>query len=214
MGVTAKQTLPTLEIPSSPWFNLRVLIDYSPTAALVPSAAKDGLGSFLGQYGIDLPPVRPRPVDEDPFLKLQVFLARANGVSASRFSDGSFPVIYMGDEPETGLAEVTFHLSKTLSETDADKSKTHYFQVAKFDLEGQILDVRKGFPALHDSGDYGPPQAFGAQARAENRQGITFKSVRRRNFTNVAVLRADLVKSGVRLEIVGLAWSGTGVVKV
>ena len=192
------------------WFNLRAVPDYSPTAMLLDSVrGKEGLGAFLGAYGVE-------PVVDlaDPVVLLQAFLARSSGPGASRFSDGSFPVVYLADAEAATLAEVAHHLARRMADTDADKTRTHYFVLSQFHLTGATLDVRRGFPRLHRSDDWAPAQAFGAEARAAHAQGITYRSVRCRKACNTAVFRADLVRAGARMRIVGLRWDGKGVVQL
>lgn len=207
--MTAKKTPPILDLPTSTWFNLRKIDSYSPTGRLVPTASRKPLGEFLKGYGLE----QPASAADQPLPRLRSYLAKQEG-SVSRFSDGSFPIVYMGDEPETGLAEVVYHLTKTLAESACIKDASYRFQVAKFDMEGQTLDVRKGFPALHRPDDYSPSQAFGAKAKADKRQGISFKSVRRKKHTNVAVLRSDLVTAGANVDVILLTWDGSKLVRL
>ena len=161
-----------------------------------------------------LPSARSRDEAADPVARLRAFLSRTRGAGTSRFSDGTFPAVNLGDAPETCLAEVSHALGRALAETAAAMVKTQYFMLARFVLGGEVLDVRRGFPALHRPDDWAPAQAFGRQAWAEGRQGILFRAVRRRGAENVAVLRKELVRSGVRLQVVGLRWDGFGIGKV
>jgi hypothetical protein len=209
-----KRNAPLVTLHDAPWFNLRAIVDYSPTAVLAMPEERTALGSFLGSYGVELPPSRSRDEDADPLAKLQAFLARPAGVNPSRFSDGSFPIVYMGDSPETGLAEISYHLGRALGETRAAKVRTHYFLLARFLLTGESLDVRKGFPALHLPDDWGPAQSFGRQARSEDRCGIIFRAVHRKESGNLAVMRQTFAKSGNRIQVVGLRWDGFGVSRI
>lgn len=150
----------------------------------------------------------------DPLVKLRAYLSRpADGVP-SRFCDGSFRVVYFGDDPRTCLAEVAYHLARALAETDAGKTRTHYFILARFQLGGSTLDVRKGFPRLHLRDDWAPVQAFGSRAWAQGAQGILFKAVRRPRAANVAMFRGGLAKAGTPVHIVGLRWEGDRLVQV
>jgi len=45
---------------------------------------------------VDLPPGRFRDEDADPVMKLRDYLARTDRTGPSRFSDGTFPIVYMG----------------------------------------------------------------------------------------------------------------------
>ena len=202
---------PTSRHSRSNWFNLRAIRDYSPTALLAGTAPeKAGLRAFLRGYGVE--PALDHQTD--PLVKLQAYLARPAAGVPSRFSDGSYRVIYLGDEPETCLAEVSCHLARTLAETEAEKARTHYFILARFRLGGTSLDVRRGFPRLHLRNDWAPAQAFGSRAWSQGALGILFHAVRRARAANVAVFRAGLVKAGTPMHLVGLRWEGNRLVEV
>ena len=199
--------VPLLRLEAAPWFNLRAVVDHSPIAALAGPEEARALGPFLGRYG--LAPARDE--DAEPMARLRAFLARPSGCGPSRFSDGSFPVVYMGDAPETCLAEVAHHLARALRETAAAKVKTHYFLLARFVMTGEVQDVRQGFPALHRPEDWLPAQAFGRRAVIEARAGITCRAVRRKGAEDLAVLRSALAHGGSRIRVLGLRWDGAGV---
>jgi len=202
---------PAFKHNGTTWFNLRAVPDYSPTAMLAGSPSeRAGLMAFLRGYGVALV-LDPLA---DPLVKLRAFLARPGTGVASRFSDGSFRVVYMADTEQTTLAEVGHHLARHLADTDADKGKTHYFLLARFRLSGATLDVRRGFPSLHRRDEWTPAQAFGSRAWSQGAKGITFRSVRRARAHNVAVFKADLVKAGTRVKLVGLRWDGKGLAQL
>jgi len=215
VGVTDDpDSVPRCKYQHKSRFNLREIIDHSPTADLAAFEEKNGLRAFLGEYDVELPPERTKDENGDPLIKLKSYLSRPNGNAPSRFSDGSFPVVYMGDEAETCLAEVKHHLEDRLKHSAAPKIKTHYFVLAQFALTGQTLDVRRGHPALHNKNNWGPGQAFGAKAKSMDENGVTFNAVRRAGSEGVAVFKAGLVQSGTRMKILGLRWDGSRVVRV
>jgi hypothetical protein len=203
----APRTAPLLRLEAAPWFNLRALVDHSPIAALASPEDASAVGAFLDRYGVE--PARDE--DAEPLARLRAFLAGSSGAGPSRFSDGSFPIVYMGDAPETCLAEVAHHLGRAMSETAAAKVRTHYFLLARFTLTGEVLDVRKGFPALHRPDDWLPAQAFGRSAASRARFGITYRAVRRGGSENLGVLRGGLARGAARVKVVGLRWDGAGV---
>jgi hypothetical protein len=206
--MAARRSAPLLEYRSVFRFNLRALVDHSPTGALATREELGPLASFLKDYGVDLPPGRFRDEDADPMQKLRDDLARTGPTGPSRFSDGTFPIVYMGDAPETCLAEVTYHLGKALGETGAPKARIHCFLLTRFGLAGEGLDVRRGFPALHFREDWAPAQSFGRRAASEGRSGITCRSVRRKGAENLGVLRGRFVRTGSPVKLIALRWDG------
>lgn len=197
--------VPPLHLQGASWFNLRALVDLSPIAALATPEEAGAVGPFLDRYG-----VAPAG-DGEPLARLRALLARPSGVGPSRFSDGCFPIVYMGDAPETCLAEVAHHLGRALRETTAAKARTHYFLLARFRVTGEVLDVRKGFPALHRAEDWLPAQAFGRRAFSGAHAGITYRALRRKGSENLGVLRSELVRAGTRMQVLGLRWDGAEV---
>jgi hypothetical protein len=212
--VAGRRSAPLLEYRAAFRFNLRALVDQSPTGALATREESRPLGAFLKGYGVDLPLGRAWDEDADPMDKLRDHLARTDRTGPSRYSDGSFPIVYMGDAPEACLAEVRHHLGRALGETGAAKGRIHCFLLARFTLAGEALDVRRGFPALHHAEDWAPAQSFGRRAAAEGRSGITCRSVRRKGAENLGVLRSGFARAGIRVKVIALRWDGAGVVPV
>jgi hypothetical protein len=94
--MAVRRSAPLLEYRAAFRFNLRALVDHSPTGALATRAELGPLVAFLKDYGVDLPPGRFRDEDADPVMKLREYLARTDRTGPSRFSDGTFPIVYMG----------------------------------------------------------------------------------------------------------------------
>lgn len=210
--MAVRRSVPLLEYRGEYRFNLRALIDHSPTGVLAARDELGPLGAFLKSYGVDFPHGRFRDEDADPMVKLREYLARAGGTGPSRFSDGTFPIVYLGDTPETCLAEVAYHLGRALGETGAPKARIHCFLLARFALAGEALDVRRGFQALHLREDWAPAQSFGRRAASEGRSGITYRCVRRKGAENLGVLRGALVRAGSRIQVIAMRWDGARVV--
>lgn len=205
---------PTTRFRRSLWHNLRKVITLSPLKTLASVEEVPGVSAFLADYGVGVPAVGMLEQATDPLSRLREHLGTSGSGTPSRFCDGSFRVVYLGDQPETCLAEVGFHLERTLRDTSAAKGLVHYFQLCAFALEGTVLDVRQGFSALHDPEDWGPAQAFGGQAHAEKAPGIAYRSLRRPKAANTVVFQPDLAVSGQWLALLGLGWTGSKVVPV
>lgn len=183
-------------------FNLRRIPPPSFSEANASAGELEGTRDFLTGYrtpdhaGLD-----------DPLAFLKARLGSRGPFHPSRFGDGSYPVMYMGESGETCLAEVGYHLTKFLGETSAPITTLLHYQLSLYTLAGETVDVRKGFPALHQE-DWGPAQVFGRERQAEHALGITFNSVRRPGGENTAVFKAPLVTLGMKVEKVTLGWDG------
>jgi len=202
--VSTERLLPQFKNEENRVFNLMGLKEPSEVMRQADPADRTALQDFLAAYRTPVPDGLV-----DPLKKLKAFLGSAGPFPSSRFSDGTFPAIYMGDSEETCLAEVSFHLTEKLRETSAAITKRHTFQLSLYTLTGETVDVRQGFPRLHLKSDWAPSQAFGALRFAEHAKGITFKSVRRKGAVATAVFKAPLVALGLPIKAVVLQWDGS-----
>ncbi len=208
--MTAESPIPTHHHEGSKVFNLRALREPSAVDRHTEPEEREGVQNFMARYRL---PVVDRLAS--PLSRLKAYLGSSgSSFSISRFSDGSYPAVYMADSDETSLAEVSFHLAERLRETSAEKTKIHTFQLSMFILKGETVDVRVGFPKLHLKDDWSPAQAFGAEMRTAGAKGITFKSVRNRGGVCTAVFRATLVEDGLPLPAVSLQWDGRDLIRV
>lgn len=206
--------IPSATFDRSLWHNLRKVITLSPVKTLASAEEISGVSAFLAGFGVSVPPMGMLEQAGDPLLLLRAHLGEKNPGSSSRFCDGSFRAVYMGDEAETCFKEVAFHLERTLGETGAAKGLVHYFQLSAFELSGTVLDVRKGHRDLHDPDSWDPAQSFGAKAHEDGASGIAYRSVRRAKAMNTVVFKPDLAVSGRKDMLVGLGWTGSHVVRV
>jgi hypothetical protein len=204
----------TTAFDRSLWHNLRKVITLSPMKTLASAEEISGVSAFLAEFGVAVPPMGMLEQAGDPLTLLRTHLGRKAPGSPSRFCDGSFRAVYMGDDAETCFAEVGFHLERTLAETGAEKGLVHYFQLSAFKLSSTVQDVRKGHRDLHDPDAWGPAQSFGGKAHEEGASGITYRSVRRAKAMNTVVFKPDLAVSGKKHMLVGLGWTGAQVVRI
>ena len=71
----------------------------------------------------------------------------------SRFSNGSFGVIYVSASIQTAIRETVFHRERFLGRT---KEPPLQVQMRRYvtAVRRRLFDVRGGFPGLHDPDDY------------------------------------------------------------
>ncbi|MEO8739273.1 MAG: RES family NAD+ phosphorylase [Casimicrobiaceae bacterium] len=110
----------------------------------------------------------------------------------SRFSDGSFGVYYCAREVDTALAEVRYHQARFLRRT-AEGPMRLQLRLYLADLDARLIDVRK-VAECHRPDDYAPSQQLGIALRAEARDGIVYRSVRREGGLCAAVFRPRLLR--------------------
>lgn len=99
----------------------------------------------------------------------------------SRFSDGTFGVLYAGRTFETALFETIHHHARFMAATDEAPGWTSQFREIVLDIDAELHDVRGDDPelaALRDPDNYTAPQSLGQNLRAKVSDGVTFPSVR------------------------------------
>jgi hypothetical protein len=99
----------------------------------------------------------------------------------SRFSDGSFGVLYLADAIETAIAEVRYHQQAYWSRVPELRYERFVFRalVARFNEAG-VLDALPVKPddAIYSPTDYGAARAVGEKARQSGAPGLRYHSVR------------------------------------
>ena len=105
----------------------------------------------------------------------------------SRFSDGSYGVYYCAQRLDTALAEVRFHQERFLRRTNEGPIRLQ-LRLYLSDLDARLVDVRK-HAEFHDPADYSPGQHLGRTLRAEQKDGVLYRSVRHAGGLCAAVFR-------------------------
>ena len=99
----------------------------------------------------------------------------------SRFSDGSFGVLYVGDRFEVALLETIHHHARFMLATAQPPGWTSQFREIVLEVDAELHDVRplgtEAAPVL-DPADYTASQALGIGLRALGSAGIAYPSVR------------------------------------
>lgn len=119
---------------------------------------------------------------------------RGGGFDVTRFSDGSFPVFYCAVDEATARAEA-YHWFCHFAGTPEGRRRAWY-QCVACDFGGRVKDLRpmqgEWRPLTYDR-DYEFCNTLGAEARAEDLDGLMAPSVRRLDGTNVAVFRRSAI---------------------
>lgn len=99
----------------------------------------------------------------------------------SRFSDGSFGVLYVGNRFEVALLETIHHHARFMLATAQPPGWTSQFREIVLEVDAELHDIRllgaEAAPAL-DPVDYATGQALGIGLRALGSAGIAYPSVR------------------------------------
>jgi hypothetical protein len=99
----------------------------------------------------------------------------------TRFSDGSYGVLYAGDRFEVALVETIYHHGRFMARTGEAAGWTSQFREILLHIDAELHDLRgddpQYAPAL-DPGDYTASQKLGTSLRAAGSGGIVYRSIR------------------------------------
>jgi len=119
----------------------------------------------------------------------------------SRFSDGTFGVLYAGERFEVALLETIFHHGRFMERTNESPGWTSQFREIVLDVAGELHDLRGGDEALAkvlDPNDYAAGQALGRQLRTAGADGLVYPSVRCAGGQSVGRFHPDLAANPVQ----------------
>jgi hypothetical protein len=97
----------------------------------------------------------------------------------SRFSDGSYGVLYAARERATAVAETAYHHGRFLAATK--QAAMHLpMRLYQVEINARLHDLRPaGHDAEHDPASYAASQALSRKLKGSGSAGIVYRSVRR-----------------------------------
>lgn len=128
----------------------------------------------------------------------------------SRFSDGSFGLLYVGRTFEVALFETMHHHARFMAATDEAPGWTSQFREIVLDVQGNLHDISaiEGCELLLDPDSYVESQAFGAALRTAGAEGIHYPSVRSPGGQSLALMYPDLAANAVQGRHLDYHWDG------
>ncbi|HEX5959833.1 MAG TPA: RES family NAD+ phosphorylase [Rhodanobacteraceae bacterium] len=131
----------------------------------------------------------------------------------SRFSDGSYGVLYLAHEFDTAVEETVYHREQFLratNESPIDLTMRCYVSA----VYGEVHDIRGGFQVEHDPDSYAASRKLGMQLRKGGSNGIAFDSVRRKGGECAALFYPDLARPCVQGRHLMYRWNGERIAQV
>ncbi len=132
----------------------------------------------------------------------------------SRFSDGSFGVLYVGNLFEVALLETIYHHERFMGRTHEAPGWTSQFKEIVMNINGRLHDLRKPnadqLQAL-DPDSYAVSQVLAAQLRAAGSDGLVYPSARHKGGECVGLFYPDLATNAVQGRHLDYHWDGTRV---
>jgi RES domain len=132
----------------------------------------------------------------------------------SRFSDGSFGVLYAGNVFEVALLETIHHHERFMARTREAPGWTSQFREILLKVNARLHDLRKPdadqLQAL-DPDSYAISQTLAAQLRVAGSDGLVYPSVRHKDGECVGLFYPDLATNAVQGRHLDYHWDGTRV---
>ena len=129
----------------------------------------------------------------------------------SRFTDGSYGVLYAGDVFEVALLETVYHHGRFMARTNEPAGWASQFREIILDVAGDLHDLRADdatFPEVHDADNYGAGQALGSDLRGSGSDGVVYRSVRCEGGECVGLFYPDLAANPVQGRHLDYHWNG------
>jgi hypothetical protein len=129
----------------------------------------------------------------------------------SRFSDGTFGVLYAGNSFEVALFETIHHHGQFMARTNEPAGWTSQFREILLDINARLHDLRSSpvdSRGLLLPADYGLSQAIGLQLRATSSDGIVYPSVRYPGGECVGLFYPDCAENPIQGRHLDYHWNG------
>jgi hypothetical protein len=120
-------------------------------------------------------------------------------------------VFYAGDRFEVALLETLYHHGRFMARTNEPAGWTSRFREIVLDVVGRLHDLRARDPAYSDAlnpSGYTISQAFGAQLRAADADGIVYPSIRSEDGECVGLFYPDLASNPTQGRHLDYHWDG------
>ena len=132
----------------------------------------------------------------------------------SRFSTGTFGVLYAGDSFEVALFETIHHHGRFMARTREPAGWTSQFREIVLDVNARLHDLRGDDPAVLpvlDPDDYSAGQGLGAQLLAAGSDGVVYPCVRYEGGECVGLLYPDCAANPRQGRHLDYHWDGNRV---
>jgi hypothetical protein len=129
----------------------------------------------------------------------------------SRFSDGSFGVLYAGNSIEVALLETMHHHGLFMARTNEPPGWTSQFREIVLTIDAKLHDLRgltMSDPAVFHHRDYSASQVLALQLRAANSNGVVYPSQRSPGGECVGLFYPDQAKDPVQGRHFDYHWNG------
>ena len=129
----------------------------------------------------------------------------------SRFTDGTFGVLYVGNAFETALFETIHHHERFMARTAEEAGWTSQFREIALSVHADLHDLRgleqQGHPAPARD-DYQAPQELGKRLKSGGSDGVVYPSSRHAGGECVGLFYPDCASAPVQGRHLDYHWDG------
>ena len=132
----------------------------------------------------------------------------------SRFTDGSYGVLYAGDRFETALFETIYHHARFMARTVEAPGWTSQFREIVLSVSAVLHDLRSSGPtnqAVLDPNSYRASQHLAGDLRTAGSDGIVYPSVRHAGGECAGLFYPDCASDPVQGRHLDYHWDGDSV---
>lgn len=130
----------------------------------------------------------------------------------TRFSNGSYGVLYAARRFETALLETMHHHARFMARTGEAPGWTSQFRELSLDIEAALHDLRPGHPAVApalDPDSHEASRALGMALRAAGSDGVVYPSARDPGGECVGLFYPDPARNPLQGRHLDYHWDGS-----
>jgi hypothetical protein len=131
----------------------------------------------------------------------------------SRFSDGSFGVLYLADTAQTAIAETRYHQEKYFRNVEGLHYDTVDMRCLKIKFSAEFINAIL-FDEIHIPDDYKASRILGAKIKKSGEAGIQYRSVRNEGAICWGLMSPKYVESALQTQHFEFVFDGQGISKV
>lgn len=131
----------------------------------------------------------------------------------SRFSDGSFGMLYLADTTETAIAETRYHQEKYFRNVEGLHYDTVDMRCLKVTFSADVFDV-SDIADVHTPDDYSAARAMGHAIKKSGDAGLQYRSVRNVGSTCWGLMSPRYVEEAIQTQHFEFIFDGSRISKV
>lgn len=131
----------------------------------------------------------------------------------SRFSDGSFGMLYLADTTETAIKETRYHQERYFRNIDGLHYDTVDMRCLKVHFSAELIDVTT-MNSVHVVDDYSAARVLGMQVKKSGEAGLQYCSVRNEGSLCWGLMSPIYVESVVQTQHFEFIFDGNKIAKV